>query len=59
VIVRPTDWAALPASSGTPGSLFPESDVVVVVTAADAGLDTLHLKLGPVLDKVIFDSLVQ
>ena len=40
---------------------FPESDVVVVVTAADdlTGLDTLHLTLDPVLEKVIFDPLVQ
>ena len=40
---------------------FPESDVVVVVTAADdlTGLDTLHLTLDPVLEKVIFDPLLQ
>ncbi len=41
-------------------SCVPDLDVVVVVTAADAGgLDTLHLTLNPVLDKVIFDPLVQ
>jgi CubicO group peptidase (beta-lactamase class C family) len=40
---------------------FPESDVVVVVTAADdlTGLDTLHLTVDPVLEKVIFSPLLQ
>ena len=40
---------------------FPESDVVVVVTAADdpTGGDTLNLTLDPVLDKVIFSPLLQ
>jgi len=34
---------------------FPESDVVVVVTAADdlTGIDTLHLTLDPVLEKML------
>jgi CubicO group peptidase (beta-lactamase class C family) len=40
---------------------FPESDVVVVVTAADdlTRPDTLDLTLDPVLEKVIFSPLLQ
>jgi len=39
----------------------PELDLVVVVTAADdlTGLDTLHLTLNPILEKVIIDPLLQ
>jgi hypothetical protein len=35
--------------------------VVVVVTAADhlTGVDTLHLTVNPILDKVIFNPLLQ
>ena len=40
---------------------FPDSDVVVVVTAADdlTGGDTLNLTLDPVVDKVILNPLLQ
>jgi len=42
-------------------SCFPDLDLVVVVTAADdlTGLDDLNLTLNPVLEKVIFNPLLQ
>jgi hypothetical protein len=42
---------------------FPELDVVVVVTAGDASLDTSldtsHLTIDPIVEKVIISPLLQ